>query len=243
MSADDRPGESTGPAAPSPAEALPAADAASPDPTLPVARTLRAVILPVWAIGLFLGTFILAEYSLRPGAEAAAPAQWPQESLLERAASGPTVVMAVHPRCPCTRASIEELARLAARVGSRARIAALFFDPGNRGSDWIESGLWSSARAIPGVECIRDTGGAEIRRFGVETSGQVLVYDAAGALVFRGGITGARGHAGDNAGRSAVEAWILEGRSTASSTPVFGCEFGLCGGTPGATVGERATPP
>ena len=51
---------------------------------------------------------------------------------------------------------------------------------------------------------LRDDDGAEARRFGAETSGQTLLYDARGALAFSGGITGARGHAGDNAGRASL---------------------------------------
>jgi hypothetical protein len=53
----------------------------------------------------------------------------------------------------------------------------------------------------------------------------VILYDAAGRLRFSGGITAARGHAGDNLGRSAIVE-LLEGDSpTATATPVFGCSL------------------
>jgi hypothetical protein len=59
--------------------------------------------------------------------------------------------------------------------------------------------------------------------FGVAVSGQTLLYDAAGRLIFSGGITDARGHSGDNAGRGALVS-LLNGRaSTVTRTPVFGC--------------------
>ncbi len=55
---------------------------------------------------------------------------------------------------------------------------------------------------------LRDDDGAEAKRFGAETSGQTLLYDERGTLAFSGGITGSRGHAGDNAGRASLLALI-----------------------------------
>jgi len=40
--------------------------------------------------------------------------------------------------------------------------------------------------------------------FGAETSGDVLLYDIHGAIAIQGGITGSRGHAGDNAGENTI---------------------------------------
>jgi hypothetical protein len=57
------------------------------------------------------------------------------------------------------------------------------------------------------------------------TSGQVLLYDVSGRLVFRGGITAGRGHAGDNVGRDNVVAFLLHDTVPAESTPVFGCSI------------------
>jgi len=70
-----------------------------------------------------------------------------------------------------------------------------------------------------------DVDGVEARRFGVATSGSTLLYDAAGNLLFLGGITGARGHSGDNAGMSAVLAGIRTGCADPDQTPVFGCSL------------------
>ena len=63
---------------------------------------------------------------------------------------------------------------------------------------------------------LRDDDGAEARRFGAETSGQTLLYDEHGALLFSGGITGARGHAGDNAGRASLVALLNRGSGRSS---------------------------
>jgi hypothetical protein len=49
--------------------------------------------------------------------------------------------------------------------------------------------------------------------------------------MFSGGITDARGHAGDNDGRDAVEAYLTGGVPGCTQTPVFGCPIAV-GTTP-----------
>jgi hypothetical protein len=71
---------------------------------------------------------------------------------------------------------------------------------------------------------VRDDQGAQSARFGAATSGQTFLYDARGNLQFSGGITAARAHAGDNAGRSSLVAMLnASGAPVASRTSVFGC--------------------
>ena len=59
------------------------------------------------------------------------------------------------------------------------------------------------------------------------TSGQTLLFDRDGDLIFSGGITGGRGHSGDNAGRDAIVSLVESGESTLDETPVFGCSLGI----------------
>jgi hypothetical protein len=65
----------------------------------------------------------------------------------------------------------------------------------------------------------------------------VVLYNAAGALLFSGGITAARGHEGDNAGREMVLAH-LAANDAGRRAPVFGCplfadgECEACKGNP-----------
>jgi hypothetical protein len=144
--------------------------------------------------------------------------------------------MAIHPHCPCSRASIGELAILMAHNHGRLAAFVVFVQPPGFDENWTKSDLWSSAGSIPGVTRIIDHG-AEAKRFGATTSGQTMVYDPLGRLLFSGGITAARGHFGDNAGVSTI-ARLLDTAETdapervvyrnnpvvyASSTPVYGC--------------------
>ena len=77
--------------------------------------------------------------------------------------------------------------------------------------------------AIPGVKVLIDENGTEAGLFDAHVSGQVLLYDTEGKLVFHGGITESRGQAGDNAGRAAIESIVNQGTSDRDQTPVFGC--------------------
>jgi hypothetical protein len=69
----------------------------------------------------------------------------------------------------------------------------------------------------------RDDDAAETRRFQSETSGQTILYAPDGRLLFQGGITQCRGHAGDNPGRSALVALLEHKTFSPVETPVFGC--------------------
>jgi len=108
---------------------------------------------------------------------------------------------------------------------SQGRLTAyvLFLKPEGFSDNWEKTDLWQSARDIPGVKPIVDYDGIEARRFHATTSGQTVLYDAEGCLLFSGGITIARGHAGDNVGRSAIVSLVNSRVAEQTETPVFGC--------------------
>jgi hypothetical protein len=179
----------------------------------------------VWFGVVAAGLAGMAAYSNRPGQPAQAPERWPEASGLTRDLSRPTIVVLAHPHCDCTRASLVELARLMARAPGRARAVVVFMMPVGVGDDWATTSLWRLASSIPGAEVVRDDDGQEARRFGAATSGQTLMYDASGRLVFSGGITSSRGHEGDNAGVAAMLARLGGQPHTETSSPVFGCSI------------------
>jgi hypothetical protein len=88
---------------------------------------------------------------------------------------------------------------------------------------WEQTDLWRQAAALPGVTVVRDDEGLEAQHFGAATSGQTLLYDERGTLVFSGGITGARAHAGDNVGRQTLVALLNRQPAMRRGTSVFGC--------------------
>jgi hypothetical protein len=92
-------------------------------------------------------------------------------------------------------------------------------------TSWTESSLWQEAQAIPDVHVAEDKDGIEARLFASHTSGQTILYDGNGCLLFSGGITSGRGHSGDNAGRDSIIALVNGGKGERGQTSVFGCSL------------------
>jgi hypothetical protein len=178
-----------------------------------------------WIFVVCIGLRILFSYGYTPGGAGDPPVQWPSGTRIRRVSGRATLVMLAHPRCPCTRASLGELELLIARLHGRLVAHVFFYAPENPSADWLKSDLWDRASGIPDVSAKWDNGDVEARRFGGFTSGQVMLYDAAGRLLFRGGITDSRGHSGDNPGRDAIVSAVIEGIAGRAETPVFGCSL------------------
>lgn len=176
-----------------------------------------------WIGVILVGMALLAEHENQPGAARQAPMNWPRDSQIHLSTNEPTLIMFAHPRCPCTRASLEELRKIVAQHPGAVSPWIVFFEPANADAPWRQTDQWATARSIPGAHVIRDPDGVEARRFDALTSGQTLLYDSAGRLVFSGGITLARGHVGDNAGRFAIESLLTQRPAGNRETPVFGC--------------------
>lgn len=188
-----------------------------------IRRIVLAFFAMLWLSVVCLGTGWLWSYNHAAGVPASPPERWPEKSLVSRISGRDMLVMLAHPKCPCTRASIEELSKLMATCEGRLSAYVLFITPKDSSEDWYKTDLWNSAARIPGVIPLIDEAGTEASRFGALTSGQVVLYDGNGGLLFSGGITQSRGHAGDNAGRSAVESLVNRGTADANRNVVFGC--------------------
>jgi hypothetical protein len=204
---------------------------------------LWAAFTAVWLVAAVAGMSVIWRFDNAPGAGANAPARWPVDSVLARAPGRPTLVLLAHPQCSCTRASLDELGEALARAGTKPRTYVLFLKPEAFSVGWEQTDSWRQAAALPDVTVVRDDSGLEAHRFGAATSGQTLLYDADGTLLFSGGITAARGHAGDNAGRSELVSLLNRGlsapvvtmnrtmnrgQSARDATHVFGCPlFGI----------------
>ena len=195
----------------------------SPREKISMSNKLVVVVISVWLLLISLGMWFLWTYQITPGRAANPPRIWPTSSQIVLDAQLPTMVLAIHPRCPCSRATIGELAQLMARTRGRVNAQVLFVRPAGSRPDWEKTDLWNSVASIPGVNLSVDYEGHEALRFGSRTSGQVLLYNPEGRLIFNGGITGSRGHSGDNDGRDAVVSLLTVGAAKRTETPVFGC--------------------
>jgi hypothetical protein len=175
-----------------------------------------------WLAAVSIGLGWMARYENSPGTVRAALKEFPAASVIPREPGTFALLMMIHPHCPCSRASLGELEKVMARCGGRMRAQVLCYKPEGSGDEWAQTDLWRSAAAIPGVQVSADEGGREAARFGGETSGHTVLFDAAGRLLFQGGITASRGHAGDNTGSDAVLA-LVNGMAAPGMSHVFGC--------------------
>lgn len=185
----------------------------------------------LWLAAVLLALGGLANWDRAAGVAAHPPAAWRSQPTLALDPARPTLVMLLHPQCSCSRASVSELNHLAALCPNRAKMVVLFLRPAGYPATWTRTGLWRQAAAIPGVTVSADDDGEAARRFGAATSGETLLYAPDGHLLFHGGLTGARGHEGDNAGLSAVASLLNGQRNVRASAPVYGCPLVGCSQT------------
>ena len=209
---------------------------------------IRRAVLGQWAAtGVWLGIvcfgfWLLIDYELRAGHIGHVPAIWPHQTSLEHSEPLFKLVMFIHPRCPCTGASLGELSKLMPRLGADGRsiqrdalrVHVVVVKPELTDAAFSDTLLVARALDIPGVQLIFDHGGVEAERFGAQTSGHTVLYSPDGRLLFAGGITGTRGHAGDNEGSElVVQAFHrkISASREAARAKVFGCALAepLCG--------------
>lgn len=188
-------------------------------------RAIWVFAIAAWVAGVAGGSIALWRFAYTPGVSAnSAPPVWPAE--FAGAKGRPMFVLFAHPRCSCSEATLEELARVQA-THRDLNIRIFFFIPRNAPSSWIGTALWQQAHRIPGARVEPDPGGRIASRFGVKTSGDGFLFAGDGRLVFAGGLTASRGHYGYSDGVNAVSS-LLDGKTPLRQhTPVYGCALGV----------------
>lgn len=194
----------------------------------------------VWLLLVAAGLFLLMNYANMPGPRESTPADWPRKSELRHSTTRSTLLVFAHPKCPCTRATIDELGWIMTKCGDRLDGRLFFVQPDGESSDWVRSDSWETASGIADLSVKTDPGGLLAGIFGARTSGHAMLYDPAGRLQFEGGITLLRGHRGDNPGRARIVALLaadgdaMTAASKVPPAPVFGCS--LFSSTPTTTI-------
>jgi hypothetical protein len=181
----------------------------------------------VWAAAVVGGEVWMWRYQLTPGAAPGpAPRTWPANSTVPDHRGRPLLLMVAHPRCPCTRASLNELRKLMARFQALPVQPDLYLSlivPDGVGPEWIDGPVMRNAASIPSLHVVLDPGGRFATRLGATTSGHVVVYGADDSLLFSGGITSARAHEGDSEGQGAIVKALYGRDRRIRDSAVYGC--------------------
>jgi hypothetical protein len=188
-------------------------------------RLMPAIAGLIWIGMILAGSRALMRYEYGSATPGQPPSQWPARSRLRPPRDQFVLVMVAHPDCPCTRASVAQLEELMARLNGKLAAYVLFNKPEAILGQVRASELWKKAENIPGTSVVYDLHAEESLAFGGLVSGQTMLYDPAGHLVFTGGLTSARGREGASAGAGAVLLRVVGNPNAIANTPVFGCSL------------------
>lgn len=181
-------------------------------------------LLLLWGGAVVIGLGQLEKYSATEGKMDLGLTGWPVDSQLPLSDKKPTLVMFLHPKCPCSHATVGELEILLARKRDFFQLLVIFFQPEAEPEAWGDTALRHRVAALPGARIYHDVDGKESRLFHANISGEAFAFEPDGRMVFHGGITRGRGHSGDNAGRSALDDLHKEGNENdLRQTLVYGC--------------------
>jgi hypothetical protein len=181
----------------------------------------------VWLLVVGIGFWTLTARSFVPGISGNPKLAWPEASGLQRNVGGYTLVVVLHPECPCSQATLEELDSIVAQCSSRLAVRVICMQYDDMAEPIERSRIWLRAKRISGVTVVKDMHSEKVRQFDAETSGETRLYGPGGGLLFRGGITASRGHVGDNPGQEAIIDFVTRGVRAGAPivTPVFGCSL------------------
>src|SRR5215213_8921482 len=144
-------------------------------------RFLLLLCTILWLSIAVGGVFYLARYENTPADKNVSyPLVFPPESRIERVAERPTLIFFAHPKCPCTRASLRELARLMTDADGRLQAYVVFIKPKDESEEWTQTDLRANAETIPNVRVLVDEDERETKIFSARTSSLTLLYDRAG---------------------------------------------------------------
>src|SRR5438045_7654950 len=124
----------------------------------------------VWAGALVPGVRALSVYEGTPGDAGRGAKSWPANAPALNL-SGATLILFVHPECPCSNATMASLNGIMAHGGGKVQAYVVAVLPPGAPNQWMSSSLLKEAAAIPGVRVIVDEGGWLARAFGARTSG------------------------------------------------------------------------
>ena len=186
----------------------------------------------LWVLALVPGVRYLVRFENTAGRRGFAPSDWHNTTTLSSGdARLPLLLVALHPKCSCSNATLTELEE-AAQTFDHPYNAILLIDPPQGLSfDWRKTRAYREAQKALHATVVLDNDGKLAASLGAFTSGDVRLYAAEDAhsrrsLLFAGGVTGSRGMVGANSGVEGLKTAFRNPENNPHATsPVFGCEL------------------
>ncbi len=170
----------------------------------------------------------MTQYQMTAQDQAQAPQQLPQrlKQLLTVPSGSPVLILALHPQCSCSRATLHELRRVLDAAGARPpAVYILLFRPSRRPAEWRDEGVFSASSLPRNATVLPDEDGQFAASLHADTSGEVVLYGGDDHLLFQGGVTASRGHEGPSAGSERLQATLRSGTAASGVSSVFGCNL------------------
>src|SRR5207302_10314677 len=92
-------------------------------------RALLAAAVVLWIPAVGTGVRSLLRYSNTPGRAGTPPAEWPRGASVPPPRDRAALLVFAHPQCPCSQATMEELARIVANAREKLDIYVFFYAP------------------------------------------------------------------------------------------------------------------
>lgn len=179
----------------------------------------------LWLGALAFGFYQLSQYEYSSARALKATASWPTKSSLALSSEESTLLVFLHPHCPCSQATLSELERQQRYWPKSLQLTFVFIQPPNKGQEWVQGALWERAGRFPRSQRRIDINGREAFLFGASNSGEAHLFDRHGQSLFVGGVTSSRGHEGESVPGRDLLARIENKIVTPCEHPVFGCDL------------------
>jgi hypothetical protein len=177
----------------------------------------------LWLLLALIGGVLLMSYERTPGVPSAIGLTDHRELGVAISTDRPTLIVVIHPHCPCSQATATEMGELLTLCGGRLDLIVFLNQPDSCETSWANSVLTTRVEQLPGVRVVPDVGGRLSAKLGATTSGHAVLYGPDRRILFAGGLTPGRGINGETIGRQAILAAVAGSELTMSEASTFGC--------------------
>ncbi len=113
----------------------------------------------LWCMVIVVGVALAARFDGTAGTGSQPPITWPENKLISLDSHRDTLLMFLHPHCPCSAASLTDLSKLMTSFKSPPAAYLVNVVPPGASVDWAQSELIESAKTIAHVIVLDDVDG------------------------------------------------------------------------------------